>query len=98
MADTERALADAIVGLLEQRTDGATICPSEAARRVDPESWRDLMPDARAVAARLVDDGAALGHLDRQRGDQADNQIQHADRVRKSPISGDGPAVIVARP
>ncbi|WP_328302656.1 DUF3253 domain-containing protein [Actinomycetospora sp. NBC_00405] len=57
MADTERALADAIVGLLDQRTDGATICPSEAARRVDPESWRDLMPDARAVAARLVDDG-----------------------------------------
>lgn len=57
MADTDRALADAIVGLLDQRASGATICPSEAARRVDPESWRDLMPDARRVAAGLVDDG-----------------------------------------
>jgi len=57
VADTDRALADAIVDLLDHRAAGKTICPSEAARRVDPESWRELMPDARAAAARLVDDG-----------------------------------------
>ena len=58
MTDTDRDLEDAIVGLLDQRASGATICPSEAARRVDPDGWRDLMPDARRVAGRLVDDGA----------------------------------------
>lgn len=57
MADTDRALADAIVDLLDHRAAGRTICPSEAARRVDPEAWRDLMPEARRVAARLVGDG-----------------------------------------
>jgi len=58
VTDTDRDLEDAIVGLLDQRASGATICPSEAARRVDPDGWRDLMPDARRVAGRLVDEGA----------------------------------------
>lgn len=57
MEDTERALEDAITALLGRRAPGATICPSEAARRVDPHGWRDLMPDARRVAGRLVADG-----------------------------------------
>ncbi|MEJ2886232.1 DUF3253 domain-containing protein [Actinomycetospora aeridis] len=57
MADTDRALADAIVALLDDRAAGKTICPSEAARRVDPDAWRDLMPDARRVAGRLAGDG-----------------------------------------
>jgi hypothetical protein len=54
---TDRALEDAIGELLDRRAPGATICPSEAARRVDPDGWRDLMPDARRVAGRLVADG-----------------------------------------
>jgi hypothetical protein len=53
----DRALEDAIGELLDRRAPGATICPSEAARRVDPDGWRDLMPDARRVAGRLVVDG-----------------------------------------
>ncbi|MDD7940150.1 DUF3253 domain-containing protein [Actinomycetospora lutea] len=57
MPDTDRALRDAIVDLLDHRAAGKTICPSEAARRVDPDAWRDLMPEARRVARRLVDDG-----------------------------------------
>ena len=36
------------------RARTATICPSEAARRVDPENWRDLMEPARMAARRLV--------------------------------------------
>ncbi|MDD7968581.1 DUF3253 domain-containing protein [Actinomycetospora lemnae] len=57
MGDIESALADAIVDLLDRRAAGTTICPSEAARRVDPDDWRELMPDVRRVAGRLVADG-----------------------------------------
>ena len=55
--DTEAALERAITELLDQRATGRTICPSEAARRVDPENWRPLMEPARRVAARLVEAG-----------------------------------------
>ena len=54
---SEQALEQAVLELLAQRAPGATICPSEAARRVDPDGWRELMPDARRVAGRLVADG-----------------------------------------
>lgn len=40
--------------LLDARSGGSTICPSEAARRVDPDGWRDLMERSRAAARRLV--------------------------------------------
>jgi hypothetical protein len=51
------ALEDVTRALLGQRAHGATICPSEAARTVDPERWRDLMEPARAAARRLVEAG-----------------------------------------
>lgn len=47
-------LEAAIVTLLDQRRPGATICPSEVARAVGGASWRPLMDEARAAAARLV--------------------------------------------
>jgi hypothetical protein len=47
-------LASAIVTLLGARRAGGTICPSEAARAVGGDSWRDLMQPARAAARRLV--------------------------------------------
>lgn len=50
----DRALEAAIVDLLGQRATEATICPSEAARMVDPDGWRDLMEPARMAARRLV--------------------------------------------
>lgn len=55
-----------IIELLGARARSATICPSEAARRVaaaqgllgdDPDAWRQLMEPARAAARRLVADG-----------------------------------------
>jgi hypothetical protein len=49
------ALEQAVLALLDRRAADATICPSEAARAVDPDGWRDLMDDARAAARRLVD-------------------------------------------
>ncbi len=48
------ALERAIDALLDTRAPGATICPSEAARAVDPEGWRALVPGAREAAGRLA--------------------------------------------
>ncbi len=58
MDDAGRALERAIDALLDARAPGATICPSEAARAVAPEGWRELMPEARAAAGRLAARGA----------------------------------------
>lgn len=52
----DERLSAAIVELLGQRARGATICPSEAARTVDPDGWRELMEPARRAARRLVVD------------------------------------------
>lgn len=53
----ERALERAIIELLAEREAGASICPSEAARRVEPDEWRTLMEPARRAAGRLVGEG-----------------------------------------
>jgi hypothetical protein len=67
--DVDRALERAIDALLDQRRVGTTICPSEAARAVDPDGWRELMPAARAAAGRL----AAAGEVEvTQRGEVVD--------------------------
>ncbi|MFS0713285.1 DUF2256 and DUF3253 domain-containing protein [Microbacterium sp. 2P01SA-2] len=50
-------LSDKILELLSTRAAGATICPSEAARAVGGEEWRELMEPARRAARRLVADG-----------------------------------------
>ncbi|WP_300383542.1 DUF2256 and DUF3253 domain-containing protein [Nocardioides sp.] len=54
VTDTDRALEASIRSLLDSRKGGATICPSEAAREVGGEEWRDLMEPARRAARRLV--------------------------------------------
>lgn len=51
---TDTALEEAILALLDARAASATICPSEAARAVDPEGWSELMEPARQAARRLV--------------------------------------------
>lgn len=57
MSSVDSRLQRAILDLLVQRRDGATICPSDAARAVAPEDWRPLMDAARAAAQRLVEAG-----------------------------------------
>ena len=54
VSDTDRALEASIRDLLSRRAADATICPSEAARAVGGEEWRDLMEPARRAARRLV--------------------------------------------
>lgn len=56
----DHQLESAMLDLLDARSQGATICPSEAARVVDPERWRALMEPARAAARRLVASGEVV--------------------------------------
>lgn len=50
-------LEAAILDLLSQRDGDKSICPSEVARRLQPDDWRPLMPPVREAAARLAEDG-----------------------------------------
>lgn len=47
--DIERTLLE----LLGDRDGQASICPSEVARRIAPEDWRELMEPVRRAARRL---------------------------------------------
>ena len=64
VTETDRALERSIRTLLAARAQDATICPSDAARVVDPEGWRELMEPARRAARRLV----AAGEVDITQG------------------------------
>ena len=60
LGELDRALETTIMQLLAQRGAGKTICPSEAARTVQPEGWEEIMEKARAAARRLVTQGAIV--------------------------------------
>lgn len=51
---TDRQLEETIVTLLGKRAKHATICPSDAARAIGGDTWRDLMEPARRAARRMV--------------------------------------------
>ncbi len=57
VSETDRALEQAVLALLNARSTGSTICPSEAARAVGGDEWRVLMEPARSAARRLVVSG-----------------------------------------
>lgn len=81
-AEDER-LEASILRLLDARRDGATICPSEAARDVGTDdTWRDLMEPARRAARRLV----AAGEVEiTQQGRVVDpSTAKGAIRVRRT--------------
>lgn len=84
----DRDLEAAILDLLADRAAGATICPSEAARRVggdEDEAWRELMEPARRAARRLV----AAGEVDiLQRGHVVDPSTAKGPiRIRRRPAT-----------
>jgi hypothetical protein len=54
---TTEAIARMITQLLNARARADSICPSEVARAVAPDTWRALMPQVRAVAAELALEG-----------------------------------------
>ena len=52
-------LQDSLEALLDARAASASVCPSEAARAVGGQEWRELMEPARMAARRLVAAGTA---------------------------------------
>ncbi|ULE34135.1 DUF3253 domain-containing protein [Mycobacterium sp. IDR2000157661] len=54
---SKQQLRDKILELSRQRGPDKTICPSDAARAIGGENWRDLMDDARDVARDLARQG-----------------------------------------
>ena len=52
--EADRELEASILRLLAERARGASLCPSEVARRHAPENWRPWMERVRAAARRLV--------------------------------------------
>ena len=54
------ALREATLALVRERGPGRTACPSEVARRMDPQRWRELMPAVRSAAGEL----AAAGRIE----------------------------------
>ncbi|ROR72611.1 DUF3253 domain-containing protein [Bogoriella caseilytica] len=52
--DGQRERLGAAVRALLRKREGSTICPSDAARIVGGENWRELMPLAREVAGDLA--------------------------------------------
>lgn len=77
----DEKLTRTIVELLDARAAAATICPSEAAKAVGGDDWRDLMEPARRAARRLV----AAGEVEiTQRGQVVDPSTAKGPiRIRK---------------
>ncbi len=63
----DAALEETILSLLAGRAANATICPSEAARRVAGDGWRGSMERTRQAARRL----AAAGRIEVTQGGRA---------------------------
>ncbi len=55
--ELEERIERTILELIEMRGKHATICPSEAARRVAPAEWKPLMEKTREAARRLAHRG-----------------------------------------
>ena len=58
--DLDQRLEVALRRLLDTRPRSGSVCPSEVARAVDDQRWRELMGPARAAARRL----AAAGEVE----------------------------------
>jgi hypothetical protein len=57
MEPEDKKIADKILEKLLLRDPGKTICPSEVARDLYPDHWRDEMEHVRTVARALVREG-----------------------------------------
>ena len=57
MTVSAAAIRTTLLTLVQQRSSGKTICPSEVARALSTEHWRDLMPAVREAGAELAGQG-----------------------------------------
>ena len=53
-------ISNKIMDLLDKIDDGKTICPSEVARSLSPEHWRDWMPSVHRAANEMVNSGSII--------------------------------------
>ncbi|MBG6225853.1 hypothetical protein IWX63_002436 [Arthrobacter sp. CAN_A2] len=81
MADgvTDPALRAEILRIATLRGGGKTLCPSDAARSIGGEEWRDLMPAARRIAFDLAGEG--LVHVT-QHGEPVARDARGPIRIR----------------
>ena len=84
MSSTTGEVARAIDALLAERAAGASICPSEVARRLWPDHWRAQMATVREVATVQMQAGLLLIT---QHGQAVDLSLplRGAIRLRKHP-------------
>src|SRR6476469_2018977 len=59
LTQVDLRLQDTLERLLDALSRDASVCPSEAAREVGADDWRELMEPARSAARRLVAAGRA---------------------------------------
>ena len=64
---SDEQIKTALLALIAQRGEESSACPSEVARALATEDWRDLMPRVRQVAGQL----ALRGLLDVSQGGQS---------------------------
>lgn len=57
---SDQAIRDRILQKVQERGPEKTICPSEVARDLGGEDWRDLMPQVRSVGIELAEEGAIV--------------------------------------
>jgi len=79
-ASLDERLTATIRCLLRHRDSGKTICPSEAARVVDGDEWRELMTRTREVAWQLEADGWLIVT---QRGERVRPPVKGAIRLQR---------------
>ena len=83
VSSTDAELEAKILELLGARASSATICPSDAARALRPDDWRDLMEPARRAARRLVVAGEVVIT---QKGSVVDPSTARGPiRIRRAP-------------
>lgn len=76
---TEQRLRDTILRMARERGPSKSICPSDAARAVGGDDWRDLMDQARDAARDL----AKAGDVEiTQRGDVVDPDANWRGPIR----------------
>lgn len=68
-----------IVDLLNARKSGSSICPSDVARALSKESWRELMPAIRECADNMVEQKILLVT---QKGHQVSSAVSAKGPIR----------------
>lgn len=54
---SDEQIESALIDVVTKRGVAASACPSEVARKLSQQSWREWMPDVRRVAAKLAESG-----------------------------------------